>query len=81
MYYEIFSMGIVTTAGSPETSQPFPMEGNAFQLAIAVINLATGATGITIDTFGSNDLSLWSPAFGTQIAGTTRNAGWPGPAR
>ncbi|MCE9583255.1 MAG: hypothetical protein K8T20_12260 [Planctomycetes bacterium] len=68
MYYEIYSKGSLTTANSPDFSQPFPMDGNAFQLGVQIVNLATGATGILIDTLGSNDLNTWSPAFGTQYA-------------
>lgn len=68
MYYELYSKGVVSTTGSPEFSQPFDMQGaNGFQLAIQLIQLATGATGITVDTQGSNDLQSWS-TFGTQIA-------------
>ncbi|NUN49079.1 MAG: hypothetical protein HUU15_09655 [Candidatus Brocadiae bacterium] len=67
MYYEIYGKGVVSTTGSPEYSQPFDMQGaNAFQLAIQLINLATGATSLSVDTQGSNDLQGWS-TFGTTI--------------
>ena len=78
MYYEIYSKGIVTTTGSPELSQPFEMPAgdNAFQLGIQLIQLATGATSMTVDTLGSNDLNSWSP-FGSQISVSSISPNFP----
>lgn len=66
MHYEIYRKKMLKTDEGPDFAQPFEMLGqdNAFQLTVETINLATGATGIEINTWGSNDLEVWH-RFGT----------------
>jgi hypothetical protein len=46
-----------------------PGGDNAFQPGGILMNMASGATSMTLDTFGSNDLQVWN-SFGTQYSVT-----------
>ncbi|MCE9581750.1 MAG: hypothetical protein K8T20_04450 [Planctomycetes bacterium] len=61
MYTQLASRLSATTSEGAEYSQAVSMDNsNAAKVEITIFNLATGASSVTLDIEGSNDMQNWS---------------------
>ncbi len=61
MYTQLASRLAITTSGGAEYSQAVSLDNmNAAKVEITIYNLASGASSVTLDIEGSNDMQNWS---------------------